>query len=308
MPLVNLKSILLDAYREHYAVGAFNINNMEILQSVIRAAENRSSPAIIQVSEGAIEYAGLDFLAAMVKAVAAEHRLPFVLHLDHGKKPDVIDQCVKAGFTSVMIDGSGLPFDENVTVTRRVVEMAGPRGVSVEGELGILAGVEDQVAVDERKALFTDPGEAKIFVEKTGVDALAIAVGTSHGAYKFRGRAELAFDRIEAIKKRVDVPLVLHGASGVDPRTLSRAEKYGAELKGARGIPPASIEKAVGCGICKVNIDTDLRLAFTAAVRESLARNPSQIDPRKILGPARQAMTELVAHKMDLFKSSGRVG
>lgn len=307
MPLVSLKSILTDASKENYAVGAFNINNLEILQSVVLAAEDRSSPAIIQVSEGAIEYAGLGCLVAMVKALVSDHRLPFVLHLDHGKNPEMIARCMEAGFTSVMIDGSDLPFDENVAVTRKTVDLAGPRGISVEGELGILAGVEDQVSVKQQDARFTDPDEARIFVEKTGVDALAVAVGTSHGAYKFRGRAELALDRIQAIRRCVGIPLVLHGASGVDSCTVSKAEKFGAELSGARGIPPETIKKAVAGGICKVNIDTDLRLAFIASLRETLAKNPTLIDPRKVLGPGRRAMAELVGSKMDLFGSSGRV-
>jgi len=307
MSLVDSKSILLEAVKGKYAVGAFNINNMEILQSVINAAVDRRSPALIQVTEGAIEYAGMDYLAAMVKTAVLKLKIPFALHLDHGKRLEIVEACIKAGFTSVMIDGSHLSFEENVALTRKVVDLSRSRQVSVEAEIGRLMGIEDDISVDKREASLTDPQEAKRFVEETGIDALAVAVGTSHGAYKFKSEAKLDYDRIEAIQKLTGIPLVLHGASSVDPEVVDKATKYGAELQGARGVPPESIKKAISRGICKINIDTDLRLTFTAAIRKTLAIDPSIFDPRKIIGPAREAMSEVIKSKMDLFGSSGRV-
>lgn len=298
---------LLDAAREGgYAVGAFNINNMEFVQAITSAAEELGSPVILAVSEGAIKYAGFENVVSLVRVAAEERDVPISLHLDHGKDIDVIGQCIKGGFTSVMIDGSHLPFDENIAVTRKVVEMASPEGVSVEGELGRLAGIEDNVSVAEENALFTDPDEAGEFVERTEVDSLAIAVGTSHGAYKFKGEPRLAFDRIGKIRSRVSVPLVLHGASGVDQRHVEIANSNGASLAGTRGVPDDAITEAVKLGICKVNIDTDMRIAFMAYVRKALAEKPDNIDPRKYLGAGRDAVSEVVKKKIELFGSKGK--
>lgn len=299
--------VLLDAAREGgYAVGAFNINNMEFVQAITTAAAELESPAILAVSEGAIKYAGFENVIALVRVAADERDVPISLHLDHGKDLDVIERCITGGFTSVMIDGSHLPFEENVSVTKKVVEMAASTGVSVEGELGRLAGIEDNVSVAEENALFTDPDEAALFVESTGIDSLAIAVGTSHGAYKFKGEAKLAFDRIKTIRSKVSVPLVLHGASGVDQQHVEIANSHGASLAGAKGVPEEAITEAVKLGICKVNIDTDMRIAFMAYVRKAFAEKPENIDPRKYLGAGRDAVMEVVKRKINLFGSKGR--
>ncbi len=304
--LVTNKALLDAARQGGYAVGAFNINNMEFIQAILSSAAESRSPVIIAVSEGALKYAGFDTLVSMVRVEAEGKNIPVSLHLDHGKDMDVIERCISGGFTSVMIDGSHLSFDENIAVTKEVVDRAGPAGVSVEGELGRLAGIEDNVSVSEQDALFTDPDEAKIFVERTGIDSLAIAVGTSHGAYKFKGEARLAFDRISAIASLVDVPLVLHGASGVNQEHVKLANSFGAEIAGARGVPDEAITEAVKLGISKVNIDTDMRIAFTAYLRKSLDEKKENIDPRKYLGAAREAVGEVVRSKMKLFRSEGK--
>lgn len=304
--LVTNKELLDAARNGGYAVGAFNINNMEFIQAISEAALELGSPAILAVSEGAIKYAGFDYLLSMVKVASGPDKAMFSLHLDHGRDMDVIRKCVKDGFTSVMIDGSHLPFEENIKVTREVVEMAAAKGVSVEGELGKLAGIEDNVSVTEQEARFTDPDEAAEFVERTGVDSLAVAVGTSHGAYKFKGKAELAMDRLSEIGSRVSIPLVLHGASGVNPEHVALANKSGAEIGDARGVPDEAIKEAVRRGICKVNIDTDMRIAFTAFMRKNLNENPGVFDPRKYLGAGREGVKEVVKSKVKLFGSEGR--
>ncbi|MEM3730376.1 MAG: class II fructose-1,6-bisphosphate aldolase [Candidatus Bathyarchaeia archaeon] len=303
--LVTNKDLLLPALKESYAVGAFNISNLEGLLAVVEAAEEENSPVIVAVTPSAIKYAGLTYLAKIVKTAAEEKRIPMSLHLDHGESLETVSNCIKAGFTSVMIDGSFLEFEKNIALTKAVVELAHKNGVSVEAELGRLAGVEEST-VEEREAVLTDPDAAEIFVKRTGVDALAVAIGTSHGAYKFKGEPKLDFERLKMIRERVDIPLVLHGASSVPPQIIDKAVKYGAELKGAKGIPEDHIRKAISLGITKINIDTDLRLAFTATIREVLAKSPSEFDPRKILGPAREAMKEVVKGKMRLFGSSGK--
>jgi fructose-bisphosphate aldolase class II len=297
--------LLLRARREGYAVGAFNIQNLEGLWAVTGAAVEERSPVIVAVSPGAIKYGGLRLLATAVRTVAEDLPVPLALHLDHGEDLETVSRCLEAGFTSVMIDGSHLPFRENVALTRKAVELAHPRGVSVEGELGRLAGMEEK-SVEEREALLTDPAQAEEFVRLTGVDSLAVSIGTSHGAYKFRGEPRLDFERLKLIRERVEVPLVLHGASSVPPWAVEKAGRYGAQLQGAKGIPEEHLRRAISLGIAKVNIDTDLRLAFTATVREVLATSPGEFDPRKILGPAREAMKEVVREKMRLFGSSGR--
>jgi len=304
--LLTNKEILASARDEKYAVGAFNINNLESLQAVITAAQEENSPVIVAVTPSAIKYAGLIYLAEIVKTSAQLAPVRMSLHLDHGKEIETITRCVDAGFTSVMIDGSHLGFEENIALTRKVIELAHPKSVAVEAELGRLAGVEE-VSVEEKDAILTDPEAAKEFVERTHVDALAVAIGTSHGAYKFKGEPKLDLKRLAEIREKVNVPLVLHGASGVSAWIIEKATKYGAQLAGAKGMPDESIKRAIKLGIVKINIDTDLRLAFTATIREVLATTPAQFDPRKILEPAREAMKDVVRNKMRLFGSSNKV-
>lgn len=303
--LLTNKEILASATAGKYGVGAFNIHNLESLQAVVTAAREENSPVIVAVTPSAIKYAGLTNLAKIVKTAAENASVQMSLHLDHGKGVEIITKCVDAGFTSVMIDGSHMDFEENVSLTKKVIELAHVKGVSVEAELGRLAGVEE-VSVEEKEAILTDPEAAKEFVERTNVDALAVAIGTSHGAYKFKGEPKLDFKRLTEIREKVDVPLVLHGASGVPAWIIEKATIYGAQLAGAKGMPDESIKQAVRLGIAKINIDTDLRLAFTATIREVLATTPTQFDPRKILGPAREAMKDVVKNKMRLFGSSDK--
>ena len=303
--LVTNKELLLPAMQKGYAVGAFNIQNLESLLAVVEAAVEEKSPVIVAVTPSSIKYGGLAYLTKIVRTAAESAPVPMSLHLDHGKDFETVSKCVEAGFTSVMIDGSFLKFEENVALTKRVVDLAHAKGVSVEAELGRLAGVEEST-VEEREAVLTDPDSAKEFVEQTGVDTLAVAIGTSHGAYKFKGEAKLDFERLRLIRERVNIPLVLHGASSVPQWIIQKAVKYGAELAGAKGIPEEHIKKAISLGISKINIDTDLRLAFTATIREVLSTKPKEFDPRKILGPAKEAMKEVVKSKMRLFGSSGK--
>lgn len=303
--LLSNEEILTSATVGKYAVGAFNIQNLEGLQAITAVAEEENSPVIVAVSPSSIKYAGLEYLASIVKTAAKLVSVPMSLHLDHGKDFEIVKRCLDSGFTSVMIDASHLKFEDNIALTRKVVELAHADDVSVEAELGRLTGVED-FSDEEKKAILTNPEAAKEFVEHTGVDALAVAIGTSHGAYKFKGEPRLDFRRLTEIRKRVDIPLVLHGASGVSCRIIEKAAKYGAQLAGAKGVSDENIRQAIRLGIAKINIDTDLRLAFTATVREVLATKPAQFDPRKILGPAREAMEEVVRGKMRLFGSSGK--
>jgi fructose-bisphosphate aldolase class II len=306
MPLTTNKELLTLARKGGYAVGAFNINNLEILQAIVSAGEAERSPAIIAVSEGAIQYAGMPYLISMVRTAAAQTSAPISLHLDHGKDLEVIRSCIDNGFTSVMIDGSEFEFEKNIEVTKKVVEMAKGNRVSVEAELGRLKGIEEKISVSEKEAILTDPQAAEDFVKRTEVDALAIAIGTSHGAYKFKAEAKLDFERLKEIARKVSIPLVLHGASGVPSAVLERAERFGAKLPGAKGIPDEAIQKAIGLGISKINIDTDLRLSFVGALREILTTKPNEFDPRKILGPGREAIKQTVQSKMKLFGSSGK--
>lgn len=273
--------------------------------AVAEAATEEKSPAIVALTPSAIKYGGLAYLSKIVKTASEAAPVPMSLHLDHGEDFDTAQKCIDAGFTSVMIDGSHLKFEDNIALTKRVVDIAHPKGVSVEAELGRLAGVEEST-IEEKDAILTDPNVAAEFVEKTEVDALAVAIGTSHGAYKFKTEPKLDFGRLELIKEKVDIPLVLHGASSVPSWIIEKAAKYGAQLGGAKGIPEDHIKKAITMGIAKINIDTDLRLAFTATVREVLAKSPKEFDPRKILGPAKEAMKEVVKAKMRLFGSSGK--
>ncbi|ATW26000.1 class II fructose-1,6-bisphosphate aldolase [Candidatus Formimonas warabiya] len=283
MSLVPVKDLLEKAEREGYAVGAFNCNNMEIIQAIVDAAEAEKSPVIIQASQGAIKYAGLAYIVALAKIAADQATVPIALHLDHGTSFAQVMQCIRYGFSSVMMDGSKLPLDQNIEITKRVLEVARAVGVSVEAELGKIGGTEDDITVHEREALFTDPEEARIFAEATGVDALAIAIGTAHGQYK--GEPKLDFPRLEKIKSLVKIPIVLHGSSGV---------------------PDEAIREAIRLGVRKVNIDTNIREAFVKGVREVIAQDPGEIDPRKVLGPAKKAMTAVIREKIRLFGSAGK--
>lgn len=302
--LVTNRDLLVPAKQKSYAVGAFNVNNLEAVLAVAEAAAEEKSPAIVAVTPSAIKYAGLPYIPKIVRTAAEIAPVPMSLHLDHGEDFETASKCVAAGFTSVMIDGSHLNFEDNVSLTKRVAEVAHQKGVSVEAELGRLAGVEEST-VEEKDAILTDPNAAKEFVQRTKVDALAVAIGTSHGAYKFKAEPKLDFQRLKLIQEKTDLPLVLHGASSVPLWIIEKAAKYGAELGGAKGIPEDHIRKAISMGVAKINIDTDLRLAFTATVREVLARSPKEFDPRKILGPAKEAMKEVIKGKMRLFGSSG---
>lgn len=299
MALITSKEIFAKALTKDYAVGAFNVNNMEIIQGIVDAAKEENAPVILQVSAGARKYARPAYLLKLVEAAIEDSGLDIVLHLDHGEDYDICKKCVDDGFTSVMIDGSKHAFEENIALTKQVVEYAHSKGAVVEAELGKLAGVEDNIKVDARSATFTDPDEAVEFVERTGVDSLAIAIGTSHGAYKFKGEPYLDFERLKKIHELLpDTPLVLHGASTVLPEFVARCNEYGGNIPGAQGVPEEMIRNAAKYGICKVNIDTDLRLAMTAEVRKFLIEKPEEFDPRKYLAPARDAIQRMVQHKI----------
>jgi fructose-bisphosphate aldolase class II len=303
--LVTNKEVLSKARSKGYAVGHFNISNLESLMAITEAAVEEKSPVIVAITPSAIKYGGLEYLSTLVKMAAKSSPVPMTLHLDHGLDVETVSKCLDAGFTSVMFDGSSLTFEKNISLTKRVVDMAHPKGVTVEAELGRIAGVEE-TTVAEKEAILTDPDTAVEFVKKTGVDVLAVAIGTSHGAYKFKGEPKLDFERLKAIREKVDALLVLHGASGVPQEIVEKANKYGAELEKAKGIPDEHIKKAISLGISKINIDTDLRLAFTAEMREVMITQPKEFDPRKILGPAKDATKEVVKGKMRLFGSSSK--
>ncbi len=299
MPLVTTKEMFRKAYEGKYAIGAFNVNNMEIIQGIVEAAAEVKSPLILQVSAGARKYANPIYLKKLVEAAIEESGVDIALHLDHGDSFEICKQCIDDGFTSVMIDGSALPYEENVALTKKVVEYAHSKGVVVEAELGKLAGVEDDVNVSAEDATYTNPEQAVDFVKRTGCDSLAIAIGTSHGAYKFTGEPKLDYARLEKISNLLpNYPLVLHGASTVIPEFVEMCNKYGGEIPGAQGVPEEMLKKASDYGVCKINIDTDLRLAMTGAIRKSLIDNPSNFDPRKYLGLGRTAIKDMVKHKI----------
>lgn len=302
--LITLKSVLAKAQKGKYAVGAFNINNLEILQAIVRAATKLKSPVILQTSEGAIKYAGMKYLKCMVMQAAQENKIPIVLHLDHGRDIEIIKQAIKNSYTSIMIDGSHLQFDENVAMTRKVAELAHAKGISVEGELGTIGGAEEKIIA--RKIVYTEPAAAQDFVEQTGIDALAIAIGTSHGAYKFIGTPKIDIARLQKISTIVKIPLVLHGASEVPEWLVRTAEQHGAKLGKPEGVPDEQIKDAIKNGITKINTDTDLRLAFDAGVREVIATAPQDFDPRHILGRARELIQEVVEHRIKTFGSGGK--
>jgi fructose-bisphosphate aldolase class II len=303
--LVTNKDLMVPARKNGYAIPALNVQNLESIKAVVEAATEEKSPAILQITPSVIKYAGLDYIVALAKTAAQTAPVPLAIHLDHGEDFDTAAKCVNAGFSSVMIDGSFLSFNENVALTKRVVDLAHPKGVSVEAELGKLAGVEER-SVEEKEAILTDPNNAAEFVQRTSVDALAVAIGTSHGAYKFKSEAKLDLERLKSISQKVTIPLVLHGASSVPTWIVEKAEKYGAKLEGAKGVSEDQLQQAIKLGIAKINTDTDLRLAFLATVREVLTTQPKEFDPRKILGPAKDAMKEVSKGKMRLFGSSGK--
>ena len=281
--LVTGSELLLDAQKRGYAVGAFNLNNMEIIQAIIEAAEETNSPVILQASQGGLKYAGIEYIAAVGKLAAEYATVPVALHLDHGTDFGQIMGCIRNGFSSVMIDASQYPLEENIRLTKKVIEVAHAVGVTVEAELGKIGGTEDDITVDEKDATFTDPQEAKRFVEATNVDYLAVAVGTAHGVYQ--GEPKLDFDRIKAIRELIDAPIVLHGSSGV---------------------PYDALRKAISLGVCKINIDTDIRISFANAVKDVVKNSPDEYDPRKLLAPAREAMKETIKEKMEVFGSVGK--
>lgn len=306
--LTTLFHLLRDAQRHQYAVGAFNINNFEIAHAILEGASSSSSPVILSTSEGALKYAGMDELGALIHQMVQNYHIPVVYHLDHGKDPVLVERAIRSGwYTSVMFDGSSLPYEENVKQTRRLARLAHWHGVSIEAELGAIAGIEDFVNVSERDAHLTNPEQAVEFVHKTKCDALAVAIGTSHGAYKYEGDSQLDFARLEAIQDAVRVPLVLHGASGVPQHIKQECMDYGCKIADAKGVADDHIRKAIQLGVCKVNIDTDLRIAFDAGVRKYLQENPEVIDPRKILGGAMELMQKVVQEKILLFGSAHRV-
>ncbi len=306
MPLALGKDVLDKARREGYAVPSFNTNNLEITQAILETAEALRAPVFIQVSDGARKYAGLENLSNLVRDMASRVSVPVVLHLDHGADYKMVMQALRAGFTSVMIDASHHPFEENVHETKKCVEAAHAVGVSVEAELGRLQGIEDNIVVDAKDAFLTDPDEAERFVEATGIDYLAIAIGTSHGAYKGKGRPYIDHARLEQIATRVSIPLVLHGSSGVPQWLKDKMSATGADLGDPTGIHDEDVRKAIPNGIAKINIDTDLRLAFTAGIREVVVGNAKEFDPRKLLGKGREYLKQVIKEKFELMGTVGR--
>lgn len=297
MPLTGPKVMFEKAYKEGYAIGAFNVNNMEIIQGILMAAAEERAPIILQVSAGARNYAGKNYIVKLIEAGVLDTDIPIVLHLDHGSDFTICKTCIDDGFTSVMIDGSHLPFEKNIALTKQVVDYAHAHGVWVEAELGRLAGVEDDVSSEH--SVYTDPDQAVEFVQRSGCDSLAIAIGTSHGAYKFKGKPELDFARLETIGNLLpDFPLVLHGASSVSQQYVDMCNKYGGKIAGSAGVPEEFLRKAASLAICKINIDTDIRLAMTASIRKFFVEHPGEFDPRSYLKLARQAVKDMVQHKI----------
>jgi len=309
MSLISTKELFEKALKGGYAIGAFNVNNMEIIQGITEAIKEEKAPLILQFSAGARKYAKHDYIMHLLQADIEDTGIDLVLHLDHGEDFEICKACIDGGFTSVMIDGSKHPLEENIRITKEVVDYAHSKGVVVEAELGRLKGIEDNISVSEKDAILTDPDEAETLVKETGCDSLAIAIGTSHGAYKFKGDAEpkLYFDRLEEVQKRLpDFPLVLHGASSVLPELVKICNEHGGKLPGAKGVPENMISKAAKMNVCKVNIDTDLRLALTATIREEFDKNPANFDPRNYLGPARDAVRDVVRHKLQILGCAGK--
>ena len=307
MPITTPKEMFDRAYKEGYAIGAFNVNNMEIIQGIMEAGAEERSPLILQVSAGARKYAGQNYIMKLVEAALEDADIPVCVHLDHGPDFELCKACIDGGFTSVMIDGSHLPFEENIAITKKVVEYAHDRGVWVEAELGRLAGVEEHVVSEH--SIYTDPDQAVEFVERSGCDSLAIAIGTSHGAYKFKGEAKLDFERLDKISNMMPgYPLVLHGASSVPQEFVAMANTYGAKLGDAKGVTEDLLRQAAKSGVCKINIDSDIRLAMTANIRKYMAENPEAFDPRSYLKPARQAVKDMVQRKIrNVLGSSNKI-
>ena len=308
MAIVTTKEMFKKAYEGGYAIGAFNVNNMEIIQGITEGAKMENAPVILQVSAGARKYAKHVYLMKMIEAAVADTDLPIVVHLDHGPDFETCKSCIDGGFTSVMIDGSHLPFEENIAQTKRVVEYAHDHGVVVEAELGRLAGVEDDVKVSAEASSYTQPYEVEEFVSRTGCDSLAIAIGTSHGAYKFKGEPKLRFDILEEVGRRLPgFPIVLHGASSVIPEYVDMINQYGGQMPGAQGVPEDMLRKAASMAVCKINIDSDLRLAFTGLVRKHFAEHPDHFDPRQYLSDARTGIRDMVRHKIvDVLGCNGK--
>jgi fructose-bisphosphate aldolase class II len=303
MPLATLRQVLEEAKKKHYGVGAFNVNNMEQIQGIMHAAHTNNSPVIIQASRGALKYTNLVYIKHLMQAAVEENPdIPIVMHLDHGDTIDTVKTAISLGFTSVMIDASAYPFEENVKITREIVNYAHKFGVSVEGELGTLGGIEDEVS---NSIKLTDPEKAIEFVKLTSVDALAIAIGTSHGAYKFKNKPKLAIPLVKEISKKVNIPLVMHGSSSVPIELRNEINKYGGKMPNAKGVPTTSIQAAIKNGICKINTDTDVRMAMTASIRKTFHDSPEIFDPREYLGPGRDAITQLVSSKMKAFGTKG---
>jgi fructose-bisphosphate aldolase class II len=308
MPLVHTRDMFKKAYEQKYAIGAFNVNNMEIIQGIVEAAQEEKAPLILQVSAGARKYARHEYLVHLIQAALETADLPIALHLDHGADFDICKKCIDGGFTSVMIDGSHHPFEENIRLTKQVVEYAHDRNVTVEAELGKLEGVEDEVKVAEGDGSYTDPDQAVEFVERSGCDSLAIAIGTSHGAYKFKGEPKLDFERLQKITDLLpDYPLVLHGSSSVPADLVKVCNDFGAKLPGTRGVPEEMLSQASKYGVCKVNVDTDLRLAMTGAIRKFFMENPEKFDPRLYLGPARDSIKEVVKRKIRMLGCQNKI-
>ena len=310
MSIVTSKEMFRKAYNGGYAIGAFNVNNMEIVQGITEAAAELRAPLILQVSKGARAYANHTYLMKLVEAAVIETGLPICLHLDHGDSFELCKSCIDGGFTSVMIDASSKPFEENIAITKQVVEYAHDHGVVVEAELGTLAGIEDEVKVEEGHASYTRPEEVQEFVSRTGCDSLAIAIGTSHGAYKFKPgtKPQLRFDVLEAVEKNLPgFPIVLHGSSSVPQNFVDEINKYGGNMPGAIGVPEDQLRQAARSAVCKINIDSDLRLAMTATIRKYFAEHPADFDPRQYLKPARAAIKEMVKHKIvDVLGCDGK--
>ncbi len=299
MSIVTTTEMFEKAYKGGYAIGAFNVNNMEIIQGITEAAAEVNSPLILQVSAGARKYAKHIYLMKLIEAAIEDTGLPIAVHLDHGDSFEICKSCIDGGFSSVMIDGSAHSFEDNIALTKRVVDYAHSKGVVVEGELGKLAGIEDDVNVNEDDAAFTDPAEVEEFVERTGVDSLAIAIGTSHGAFKFKGEPRLRFDILEEVQRRLpNFPIVLHGASSVIPQFVDMINENGGKMPGAKGVPEEMLRQAARLAVCKINIDSDLRLAMTASIRKHFNDQPEHFDPRQYLSPARAAIKELVKNKI----------
>lgn len=315
MPLITTKAMFADAYEGGYAVGAFNVNNMEIIQGIMQAVAEERAPVILQISKGARAYADIDYLKALIDVAVEKHPdIPIAIHCDHGDTLDLIKQCIADGYTSVMIDGSHFPYEENVRLTKEVCDYAHQHGVPVEAELGMLGGIEEDVvgasAEEYEKNIekyLTDPEQARDFWQRTGCDSLAVAIGTSHGAYKFKTEARLAFDRIEQIMKTCPgLPLVMHGSSSVLPEFVDLINKYGGKMPNAKGVPEEAVTRGAKMGVCKVNIDTDIRLGLTAKIREVFATKPEEFDPRHYLGPGRTAIAQMVKHKLHVLNASGK--